>query len=178
MISLSGHSPLSSQTLPMSSLAPGATPAYVPWEAAPVPAMVEAVWGAVAETVLHAGAGEVLGAGDPALEVRVAGVDTGVQVGDQDVLAGDTGLPGGGGTDDLVALVVQDLRPAVQPELADAVGQRAPQQRLPQAAGAVLGLGERAAVQGAQGAAEAGAVSGEGGESGCPAAPPGDDQRQ
>ncbi|RAO49918.1 hypothetical protein ONO86_02401 [Micromonospora noduli] len=36
--------PASSQTLPSSSVASGATPRYLPPEAAPVPAMVEATW--------------------------------------------------------------------------------------------------------------------------------------
>lgn len=44
MTASSGQKPSSVQTLPISSFASGATPLYVPPEAAPVPAMVEAVW--------------------------------------------------------------------------------------------------------------------------------------
>ena len=36
--------PESSQTLPSSSFASGATPLYLPPEAAPLPAMVDATW--------------------------------------------------------------------------------------------------------------------------------------
>ncbi len=44
MTASSGQKPSSVQTLPTSSLASGATPLYLPPEAAPLPAMVEAVW--------------------------------------------------------------------------------------------------------------------------------------
>lgn len=44
MTASSGQKPSSVQTLPISSSASGATPLYLPAEAAPVPAMVEAVW--------------------------------------------------------------------------------------------------------------------------------------
>jgi hypothetical protein len=42
MMAESGNSPLSSQTWPMASRALGATPAYFPSDAAPVPAMIDA----------------------------------------------------------------------------------------------------------------------------------------
>lgn len=44
MIASSGHCPWSSQTLPTSSLAPGATPLRRPLDAAPLPRTVEATW--------------------------------------------------------------------------------------------------------------------------------------
>lgn len=44
MIPSSGHCPLSSQTLPTSSLAPGATPLRSPLDAAPLPRTVAATW--------------------------------------------------------------------------------------------------------------------------------------
>ncbi len=44
MTASSGHSPLSLQTLPTSSLAPGATPLRSPLDAAPLPRTVDATW--------------------------------------------------------------------------------------------------------------------------------------
>lgn len=62
---------------------------------------------------------EVLGLGDPALEVRVRGIDAGVEYGDGDTLAVESGLPGVGCTDlgNRLGEVHRDL--AVEPDPVD-----------------------------------------------------------